>query len=100
MHHRIRRTPAAAALLSAIGGTGSSEQSDIEPFVLNLAQGGAPGMRPSAVADAVLIAASANNLAKAGYAIGFGSRTAAERPAFLLAALALLGFAAASAYLM
>jgi uncharacterized membrane protein (DUF4010 family) len=74
--------------------------SDIDPFVLNLAQGGAPGMRPSAIAAAILIAASANNLAKAGYAIGFGGFAAAERPAFLLAALALLGFAAAAVYLM
>jgi uncharacterized membrane protein (DUF4010 family) len=65
---------------------------------LNLTQGGAPGMRPSAIAAAVLITASANNLAKAGYAIGFGGRAAAEQPAFLLAALALLGFAAAAAY--
>jgi uncharacterized membrane protein (DUF4010 family) len=37
--------------------------SDIDPFVLNLAQGGVPDMRPSAVAAAVLIAASANKLA-------------------------------------
>jgi hypothetical protein len=38
--------------------------------------------------------------AKAGYAIGFGGLAAAEWPAFLLTALALLGFAAAAAYLM
>ena len=40
--------------------------SDIDPFVLNLAQGGAPDMGITALAAAVLIAASANNLAKAG----------------------------------
>ena len=57
-------------------------------------------MRPTAIAAVVPIAASANDLAKAGYAIGFGGLAAAERPAFLLAALALLGFAAAAAYLM
>jgi uncharacterized membrane protein (DUF4010 family) len=74
--------------------------SDIDPFVLSLAQGGAPGMSPSAVAAAVLIAASANNLAKAAYAIGFGGPAAAKRPAILLGALALLGFAAAAAYLV
>jgi uncharacterized membrane protein (DUF4010 family) len=74
--------------------------SDIDPFVLSLAQGGAPGMSPSAVAAAVLIAASANNLAKAAYAIGFGGLAAAKRPAILLGALALLGFAAAAAYLV
>jgi uncharacterized membrane protein (DUF4010 family) len=74
--------------------------SNIDPFVLSLAQGGAPGMSPSAVAAAVLIAGSANNLAKAAYAIGFGDLAAAKRPAILLGALALLGFAAATAYLV
>jgi uncharacterized membrane protein (DUF4010 family) len=74
--------------------------SDIDPFVLSLAQGGAPGMSLSAVAAAVLIAASANNIAKAAYAIGFGGLAATERPAILLSALALLGFAAAAAYLV
>jgi uncharacterized membrane protein (DUF4010 family) len=74
--------------------------SDIDPFVLNLAQGGVPGIRPSAVAAAVLIAASANNIAKGAYAIGFGGLAAAQRPAILLGALALLGFAAAAAYLV
>src|SRR5580700_3358467 len=74
--------------------------SDIDPFVLSLAQGGAPGMSLSAVAAAVLIAAAANNIAKAAYAIGFGGLAATERPAILLSALALLGFAAAAAYLV
>ncbi len=74
--------------------------SDIDPFVLNLAQGGAPGMSLLALAAAVLIAASANNLAKAGYALGFGGFTRAKRPAALLAILALLGFAAAAVYLV
>ena len=55
-------------------------------------------MCPSAIATAVLIAASANNLVETGCAIGFGGVAAAERPAFLLAALALLGFAAAAVY--
>jgi uncharacterized membrane protein (DUF4010 family) len=74
--------------------------SDITPFILSLAQGGAPGMGTAALAAAVLIAASTNNLAKAGYAIGFAGLAAAERPAFMLAALALLGFAAAAVYLV
>ena len=73
--------------------------SDIDPFVLNLAQGGAPDMGITALAAAVLIAASANNLAKAVYAIGFGGLAAAGRPAIALTVLALLGFAAAVAYL-
>jgi uncharacterized membrane protein (DUF4010 family) len=74
--------------------------SDITPFILSLAQGGAPGMSLPAIAAAVLIAASANNLAKAGYVIGFGGFTTAERPALILAVLALLGFAAAAVYLV
>ena len=74
--------------------------SDITPFLLSLAQGGAPGMTFSALAAAVLIAASANNLAKAGYTIGFGGLAAAERSSAMLAMLALLGFAAAAAYLI
>jgi uncharacterized membrane protein (DUF4010 family) len=74
--------------------------SDIDPFVLGLAQGAAPDLGLSALAAAVLIAASANNLAKAGYAIGFGGFTAAGRPAAMLVILALLGLAAAAAYLL
>jgi uncharacterized membrane protein (DUF4010 family) len=74
--------------------------SDITPFILSVAQGGAPGMGLSVLAAAVLIAASTNNLAKAGYAIGFGGFAAVERPATMLAVLALLGFAAAAVYLV
>ncbi len=74
--------------------------SDIDPFVLSLAQGGVPGMTVPAVAAAVVIAASANNLAKAGYALGFGGLRGSRRPAAILAVLALLGFAAAAAYLV
>ena len=51
----------------------------------------------TALAAAVLIAASANNLAKAVYAIGFGGLAAARRPAIALTVLALLGFAVAVA---
>lgn len=74
--------------------------SDIDPFILSLAQGGAPGMASAALASAVLIAASANNLAKAGYAVGFGGFDQARRPAAMLVALALLGLAAAGIYLL
>ena len=74
--------------------------SDIDPFVLSLAQGGAPGMGLSSVAAAVLIAASANNIAKAGYAIGFGGVATANRPAVSMVVLALLGLAASGAYLL
>jgi uncharacterized membrane protein (DUF4010 family) len=77
-----------------------SGASDITPLVLSLAQGGAPGMSLPALAAAVLIAASANNLVKAGYALGFGGLSRTKRPAGSLVALALLGFAAAAVYLV
>jgi uncharacterized membrane protein (DUF4010 family) len=73
--------------------------SDIDPFVLSLAQSGAPGIAAPAAAAAVLIAASANNLAKAAYAVGFGGLMAAKRPTILLGVLAVLGFATAAIYL-
>lgn len=62
---------------------------DIDPFVLNLAQGGTAGIGEHAVAVAVLIAASSNNMLKAGYALSFGGR------ATLQSAIALVGLAAA-----
>jgi uncharacterized membrane protein (DUF4010 family) len=74
--------------------------SDIDPFVLNLAQGGVSAMPLSAIAAAVLIAASANNLAKAGYAIAFGGLAVGARSAGALTVLALLGFAAAAVYIL
>jgi uncharacterized membrane protein (DUF4010 family) len=74
--------------------------SDIDPFVLNLAQGGVSAMPLSAIAAAVLIAASANNLAKAGYAIAFGGLTVGARSAGALTVFALLGFAAAAIYIL
>ena len=44
---------------------------DIDPFVLNLAQGGLSGTTAQILTAAVLIAASSNNLLKAGYALAF-----------------------------
>ncbi len=73
---------------------------DIDPFVVNIAQGGVSGLSITTLAGAVIIAASANNLAKAAYAVGFGGMQSARRPAFLLVLLALLGFAAAAIYVM
>jgi len=67
---------------------------DIDPFVLNIAQGGVAGMSVAVLCAAVLIAASSNNVAKAAYVLGFGG-VAARRPALLLLLLALLGLAAA-----
>jgi uncharacterized membrane protein (DUF4010 family) len=68
---------------------------DIDPFVLNLAQGGAGGISTYALASAILIAASSNNLLKLGYAIGFGGWHVSKPSALVLFMLALFGFLAA-----
>jgi uncharacterized membrane protein (DUF4010 family) len=57
---------------------------DIDPFVINLAQGGTSAAPTEAIASAILIAASSNNLLKAGYAVLFaGGRTTAQSAAAL-----------------
>jgi uncharacterized membrane protein (DUF4010 family) len=70
---------------------------DIDPFVLNIAQGGVADMSSAGLAAAVLIAASSNNVVKAAYAVGFGG-IAARRPAAMLLVLAALGLVAAAIY--
>lgn len=64
--------------------------SDIDPFVLNLAQGGTTGVANVALAAAILIAASSNNMLKAFYAVSFagGRTTAASAAALVLLAIA------------
>jgi len=63
--------------------------SDIDPFVLNLVQGGTTGVTNTAIAAAILIAASSNNMLKAFYAASFGGRiTAASAAALVLLAVA------------
>jgi uncharacterized membrane protein (DUF4010 family) len=67
---------------------------DIDPFVLNLAQGGTPNMPNSALAAAILIAASSNNILKAAYAAFFAARaTAVSIAALVLLAAAGVGIA-------
>jgi len=66
---------------------------DIDPFVLNLAQGGTSGVPNGAIAAAILIAASSNNLLKAGYAASFAGGL--KESAVALIVLAIAGFAAA-----
>ena len=80
------------ALAAVVGAT------DIDPFVLNIAQGGIAGVPVSDLCAAVLIAASSNDVVKGGYALAFGGR-GARRPAFMLLALAVLGVAAAAVYI-
>jgi uncharacterized membrane protein (DUF4010 family) len=74
--------------------------SDIDPFVLNLAQGGVAGVENAALAAAILIAASSNNILKAGYAAGFAGGKATAASAAALVALSAAGFAAAYALIM
>jgi uncharacterized membrane protein (DUF4010 family) len=69
---------------------------DIDPFVLNLAQGGTAGLPESALAAAILIAASSNNILKAAYTVFFAGRRAAASAAVLVV-LAVAGIAIAVA---
>jgi uncharacterized membrane protein (DUF4010 family) len=74
--------------------------SDIDPFVINIAQGGVPDLSIAALSAAILIAASANNVAKAAYALGFGGIQSSHRSATMLLVLAVAGFAAAAIYVL
>jgi uncharacterized membrane protein (DUF4010 family) len=71
--------------------------SDIDPFVLNLAQGGLSGVPVSALVAAILIAASSNNVLKALYAAFFAGGRATVASAAALALLAIAGVAIAVA---
>jgi uncharacterized membrane protein (DUF4010 family) len=82
------------ALAAIVGAT------DIDPFVVNVAQGGVEGLSVTALCAAVLIAASSNNIAKAAYALGFGGVHASRRSALMLFALGVIGFAAAAVYIL
>src|ERR1700691_3810571 len=72
---------------------------DIDPFVLNLAQGGITGVQSVQLAVAILIAASSNNVIKAVYAASFagGKATAASAAALVFLAAAGVGIAIALA---
>lgn len=71
---------------------------DVDPFVLNIAQGGVSGMSPRAAAAAILVAASSNNVLKGCYALLFGGARAARPAALALFFLAALGAALAVLY--
>ena len=73
------------AMAIAVGAT------DIDPFVINIAQGGVTGLSVTTLSAAILIAASSNNIAKAIYALGFGGVKSSRRPALMLFVLAILG---------
>jgi uncharacterized membrane protein (DUF4010 family) len=70
---------------------------DIDPFVLNLAQGGVAGVQSVQLAAAILIAASSNNVLKALYAASFAGGKATAGSAAALVFLAIAGVAAAFA---
>jgi uncharacterized membrane protein (DUF4010 family) len=74
--------------------------SDIDPFVLNLAQGGITDVTNTALTAAVLIAASSNNILKAIYAVSFGGGKATATSAAVLVGLACAGAAIALATVM
>ena len=80
--------------LAAVSGV-----TDIDPFVLNLAQGSVAGMSLGAIGAAILIAASSNNVLKAVYALAFGGKRACLRPALVLLITAVAGVAVALFYL-
>jgi uncharacterized membrane protein (DUF4010 family) len=75
--------------------------SDIDPFVLNLAQGGITSVTNTALSSAILIAASSNNILKAVYAVSFagGKATAASAAALVVLAIAGVAMALATAML-
>jgi uncharacterized membrane protein (DUF4010 family) len=70
--------------------------SDIDPFVLSIAQEHGSSFPVSVGAAAVLIATSSNNLLKAAYAISLMRGKSAFAPAAALAVLATLGLGAAA----
>ncbi len=61
---------------------------DIDPFVLSLAQGSGAGIGLTTAATAILIATSSNNLLKAGYVVAFSRRRESAIPAAALGLLA------------
>jgi uncharacterized membrane protein (DUF4010 family) len=68
---------------------------DIDPFVLSIAQGGTGAMPAATAAIAVLIAIASNNVLKAAYAIAFAGWRASLNAVAVLVALGALGIGAA-----
>lgn len=64
---------------------------DIDPFVLSVAQGSVAGLPPEAAAVAVLVAASSNNALKSVYAVAFAGWRRALSVVISLVVLGLLG---------
>lgn len=68
---------------------------DINPFVLSIASGGAGPLPSVSAGAAILVATSSNNILQATYATAFAGRRAAIPPAGALGLLALGGIGAA-----
>ena len=68
---------------------------DIDPFVLSIAQGGTGALPVPTAALAILIAVASNNVLKAGFAIAFAGWRASISAAAVLVGLGLAGIAAA-----
>ncbi len=68
---------------------------DIDPFVLGLAQGGAANVGLTLAATAIVVATASNNVLKAIYAVAFSRRRESVVPAAMLvgSAAVALGFA-------
>jgi uncharacterized membrane protein (DUF4010 family) len=71
--------------------------SDIDPFVLNLAQPQATQITTNVAAGAILVATSSNNLVKAAYAVAYSGTRMRTVPVAALALLAACGIALAAA---
>lgn len=67
---------------------------DIDPFVLNLAQGGVADLSLAIAAAAILVATASNNLLKATYSAAFAGRTSVPAVTALAALAALTVIAA------
>jgi uncharacterized membrane protein (DUF4010 family) len=87
---RIKYGAAGVYSLAALVGL-----TDIDPFALSLAQGSTVELPRSASAAAILIAASSNNLLKAGYAMAFAGWQKAVSCSVALVLLAVAGIAIA-----
>ena len=78
-----------SAGIYALGGVAGV--SDINPFVLSLAQGSVAGMPAAGISAAILIAAASNNVMNGLYALAFGGLRACRRAALGLFATAAVG---------
>ncbi len=68
---------------------------DVDPFVLSLAQGGVATIGVATASIAIVIAASSNNVLKAAYTLAFTRRPQSVVPAAALTGLCVLGLIAA-----